>query len=77
MRNTPKDCIQSVLGKMIDFVPERKKGTTHPEHPDMIYECDYGYAKGYIGGDGEPQDVYALNNVSGKLEIIEIGRAHV
>lgn len=72
MRNTPKDCIQSVLGKIIDFVPERKNGTAHPKHTDMIYECDYGYAKGYIGGDGEPQDVYALNNASDKLEIIAV-----
>ena len=26
----------------------------------MIYPVNYGYADGYIGGDGAPQDVYVL-----------------
>lgn len=68
------DELQDVLGKTIRFIPERLKGTAHPKFPDMIYKTDYGYAEGIIGGDSEPQDVYALDwdNQTNDLEIIAV-----
>lgn len=72
MVNTQKSSYKSVLGKIIEFVPERLNGTAHPEYPDMIYECDYGYVSEITGGDGEPQDVYALESGINSLQIIAV-----
>ena len=30
------------------------------KHEDLIYEVNYGYVPGVIGGDGEEQDAYIL-----------------
>ena len=48
------------IGKYVHVVMDRKIGTIHPKHKDMIYPINYGYVPGLIGGDGEEQDVYVL-----------------
>ncbi|MBQ8826598.1 MAG: NUDIX domain-containing protein [Oscillospiraceae bacterium] len=53
------DC--SWLGKKVTVKIDRPLGTAHPEHPDMIYPVNYGYAEGLTAGDGEGQDVYILS----------------
>lgn len=39
---------------------DRPIGTRHPKFPNTVYEVNYGYIDGIIGGDGEEQDVYIL-----------------
>lgn len=39
---------------------DRPLGSRHPEYQDMIYELNYGYVDGILGGDGEWQDAYVL-----------------
>lgn len=48
------------IGKFVHVVMDRKLGSTHPKHKDMIYPINYGYVPNLIGGDGEEQDVYVL-----------------
>ena len=48
------------LGDRIHVTIDRPYGSSHPNHPEMIYPCNYGYAEGVYGGDGEWQDVYVL-----------------
>lgn len=51
----------SVLGKTVNVTMDRPIGTRHPKHLDVIYPINYGYVEGVIGGDGEEQDVYVLD----------------
>lgn len=47
----------------LDLTPvivDRPLGSRHPKHPDIIYELNYGYVPGIIGGDGEEQDAYII-----------------
>lgn len=53
---------KNILGKNIKAVTERKKGMPHPDCPDTVYTADYGYAEGFEGGDGKPQEVYILSD---------------
>ena len=39
---------------------DRPLGSTHPEHPAIVYPVNYGYIAGVRGGDGEEQDAYVL-----------------
>lgn len=39
---------------------DRPIGSSHPEHPAMVYPINYGYVEEITGGDGEPQDAYVL-----------------
>ncbi len=48
------------LGKTVNIVIDRPMGSSHPEHPELIYPVNYGYVPEIIGGDGEEQDVYLL-----------------
>ena len=41
-----------------EIVIERSKGTSHPKHPDFIYEVDYGYLKNTSSSDGAEIDVW-------------------
>lgn len=50
----------SILGKRVHVVVDRPLGSTHPEHSDIVYEVNYGYVPGFVGGDGEEQDAYVL-----------------
>ena len=46
--------------KRVHVTVDRPIGSRHPEHGDLIYEVNYGYVPGVIGGDGEEQDAYIL-----------------
>ena len=37
---------------------DRPKGSYHPEHPQILYEVDYGYLEGTSSPDGEDADVW-------------------
>ena len=39
-------------------VIDRPKGSYHPEHPQILYEVDYGYLEGTSSMDGEGIDVW-------------------
>lgn len=49
-----------IIGKRVRVVTDRKLGTRHPNHPNIVYEVNYGFVEGVIGGDGEEQDAYIL-----------------
>ena len=49
-----------MIGKYVNVIVDRPYGTRHPKHPNIVYNVNYGYIKGIIGGDGEGQDVYIL-----------------
>ena len=34
-------------------VIDRPKGSYHPEHPQILYEVDYGYLEGTSSPDGD------------------------
>jgi inorganic pyrophosphatase len=40
-----------------EIVIDRPKGSTHPQHPGIVYPFDYGYLKDTSGGDGNEIDV--------------------
>ncbi len=48
------------IGKIVKGTVDRPLGTSHPDHPDMIYPVNYGYVDGITAGDGEEQDVYVF-----------------
>ena len=52
--------MKKIIGQTIKGTIDRPLGSNHPEYPDIIYLVNYGYADDFIGGDGEPQDVYVL-----------------
>lgn len=39
---------------------DRPLGSRHPKHSELIYEVNYGFVPGVMGGDGEEQDAYIL-----------------
>ena len=49
-----------LIGKEITVRVDRPLGTYHPEHKELLYEVNYGYVEGVMGGDGEAQDAYIL-----------------
>lgn len=49
-----------MVGKFVKVIVDRKKGTCHPKHKDIIYPVNYGYIPGIIAPDGEEQDAYIL-----------------
>lgn len=51
---------KACLGRNVTVKVDRPLGSTHPNHPDMVYPVNYGYVPGVIGGDGEEQDAYVL-----------------
>ena len=64
---------QSPIGLEVAVTVDRPLGSRHPEHPDMIYEVNYGYVEGRLAADGEWQDAYILSvieplkNFTGKV----------
>lgn len=44
----------------VQVVVDRPLGSRHPNHPDIVYEVNYGYVPGVFAPDGEEQDVYVL-----------------
>lgn len=49
-----------MIGQYVEVVMDRPLGSTHPKHPDLRYEVNYGYIPGVFAGDGEEQDAYVL-----------------
>lgn len=49
-----------MIGKKVHVIIDRPLGSRHPRHRDIVYEVNYGYVPGVIGGDGEEQDAYVL-----------------
>lgn len=49
-----------MLGEVVTVTVDRKLGTAHPNHPEMIYPVNYGYIGGVFAPDGEEQDAYIL-----------------
>ena len=50
-----------LIDRIVKVTIDRPRGSVHPEHPDIIYEVDYGHVEGVMGGDGEEQDAYLLD----------------
>lgn len=51
-------------------VIDRPKGSYHPEHPQILYELDYGYLEGTKTADGEEIDVWLGS--SGEREVVAV-----
>lgn len=51
---------KATIGQKVHIVIDRPLGSTHPVHDDIVYEVNYGFAPGYMAGDGEYQDAYVL-----------------
>ena len=49
-----------ILGLTVSGSIDRPLGSSHPNHPDMVYPVNYGYVDGLTAGDGEEQDVYVM-----------------
>lgn len=50
---------KNFLGKSVEVVIDRPKGSRHPKH-GFIYEVNYGYIAGTKAPDGEELDAYYL-----------------
>lgn len=48
------------IGKQYHVKIDRKLGTSHPDHKDIVYPINYGYIPEIIGGDNEEQDAYII-----------------
>lgn len=44
-----------MIGKKAHVIIDRPLGSRHPKYRELIYEVNYGYVPGIIGGDGEEQ----------------------
>jgi len=49
-----------MIGNIVKVIVDRKLGSVHPKHKDIIYTVNYGYIPGTIAPDGEEQDAYIL-----------------
>lgn len=45
-----------------NIVIDRKKGSSHPNYPNMIYTTNYGYIINTLSPDGEGIDVFVGSN---------------
>ena len=58
MQNAGND---DMLGKIVTVTVDRPINSIHPNHPDIVYEVNYGYIAGIISEfDGEELDAYIL-----------------
>lgn len=48
------------IGSLVTVTIDRPLGSSHPEHPNMIYSINYGYIKDTLSPDGEEFDAYVL-----------------
>lgn len=46
------------LGKHLTIVIDRPLGSVHPEHPELVYQLNYGFVPGIPAPDGEEHDAY-------------------
>ena len=66
----PTDQHASPLGLTVTVTVDRKLGSAHPKHPELIYELNYGYVQEVLAGDNDWQDVY-IYGVDKPLEWFE------
>lgn len=50
----------AMLGKIVKVIIDRPVGSFHPEHKNIYYPINYGFAEGIMAPDGEEQDVYVV-----------------
>ena len=55
------------IGLTVSGKIDRPAGSSHPDHPDMVYPVNYGYVEGISAPDGEGQDAYVFG-ADGPLE---------
>jgi len=55
---------------LVEVIVDRPLGSRHPNHPDIVYEVNYGYVPGIFGGDGEEQDAYILGVAEPVMEFV-------
>jgi inorganic pyrophosphatase len=60
-----------------DLVIDRRRGSPHPNHPEMIYPLDYGYIEGTTAGDGAGIDVWLGSLAQSSLTGILLTLDHV
>ena len=51
---------EPICGRAVRVIIDRPLGSVHPHHKNIVYEVNYGYVPGVLGGDGEEQDAYVL-----------------
>jgi inorganic pyrophosphatase len=51
---------------------DRPRGHAHPDYPDMIYPCDYGYIPDTSAPDGEAVDVFVGATKTGLVGLIAL-----
>lgn len=49
------------IGRRIRVIVDRPLGSAHPQHPDLVYELNYGNVPGTLAPDGDPLDVYIID----------------
>ena len=58
------------VGRHVEIVIDRPKGTSHPQYPDSIYPVDYGYLCDTASMDGSGIDVWVGTGLCGIDAII-------
>lgn len=58
------------VGRHVEIVIDRPKGTSHPRYPDSIYPVDYGYLRDTASMDGSGIDVWVGTGLCGIDAII-------
>lgn len=51
---------------------DHKKGTAHPQYPNLIYPVDYGYLQDTIGTGDQPIHVFKGSQRSNSVEAIVV-----
>ncbi len=54
--------VRPYLNKTVSVEIDRPLGSKHPQF-GFVYELNYGFVPGTIGGDGEPIDAYVIGPV--------------
>ncbi|MBT8398963.1 MAG: inorganic diphosphatase [Rhodothermia bacterium] len=49
---------------------DRPAGSTHPDHPSIVYPIDYGFIPETIGSDGQPVDIFQGSADNGLVALI-------
>lgn len=58
------------LGRTVLVEVDRPINSTHPDHPALVYQLNYGFLPGTISGDGEAIDAYVLG-ITNPVETFE------
>lgn len=51
---------------------DRRKGTSHPEHPNLVYPTDYGSLKDTLSSDREEIDVFVGSGKYARVNTIMV-----